>query len=115
MVSLQKVYSGNALTRQVKRISQDIKKQRLCNATKIVVQSGIGGGAVAGILKLADAAISPISIIAGALMGSLYYHYKIDTLGRDFVKSSVNYLKYLKSTDEYQNILARAKAIKNAK
>ena len=117
MISLTTNYNGNALTRAVKRTSQKLAKTRLRNARDIAFIAALGVGAGAGISKLAGGDIweKINSIIIVAASGSIGLHYILPNDDREKAKYYLNELNKLKSSDEYQKILERAKAIKQAK
>lgn len=115
MVSLTKNYAGTAVTRQVKRATQQLVSARLKNTGRIATCSGVGGGLCAGIIALTSSTPSYLAVMTGAIIGATIPHYVQKNPGREAAKAAVKNLKSLKASEEYQNILARAKAIKNAK
>ena len=114
MVSLSKVYSGNALTRQIKRTSQELLRTRKNNAERLALVSGVGF-AFAKLLSPDSHPVRSASILIGAISGSLIYHYGFKNSGREAAKIYAKELKSLKASDEYQNTLERAKSIKKTK
>ena len=111
IVSTTKTYSGNALTRQVKRASQDILKARLNNARKILLISAFGTGFTK---ILAQDAAKILPIFAGATIGAIIGHYTIGNAGREATRDALRELKTLEASNEYKQIVERAKSIKNA-
>jgi len=114
MVSLSKVYTGNALTRQVKRTSQALLKTRKNNAVRLSMISGVGF-AVTKLLSPDSHPIRTAGILIGAISGSLINHYGFKNPDREAAKAYAKELESLKASEEYQNILERAKSIKKVK
>lgn len=108
MLSITKTITGNAVTRQVKRAKQTATKELGKTMTNIFAKGALVAGITSVITSFCDVPAHPSAIFTGTMLG--------DGLMRNDPELDAALEKYrnLKASDEYKQIVERAKQIKKA-